>query len=190
MTRPTIRQGDVGPDVKDLLNLLPTYYFDAALTAAVEDYQRSRGLDVDGIVGPDTWAALESDAPPYVPPGLPPMLPSDVQAEVERIAINSPIASYSWKNRGRAPSGYTKGVALAFANTYRQWRVGYSPAINMARANTHNSGKDVFSWYDGIFIENGMDNSIAGADSLRHLWALILGLGMRESSGKHCCGRD
>ena len=35
-----------------------------------------------------------------------------------------------------------------------------------------------------------MDNSVAGVDTLRHLFVLMLGLGMRESSGEHCCGRD
>jgi hypothetical protein len=35
-----------------------------------------------------------------------------------------------------------------------------------------------------------MDNSRDGPDTLRHLWVYILGLGMRESSGEHCCGRD
>lgn len=35
-----------------------------------------------------------------------------------------------------------------------------------------------------------MDNSKDGEDTLRHLWAFVLGLGMRESSGVYCCGRD
>jgi hypothetical protein len=38
--------------------------------------------------------------------------------------------------------------------------------------------------------ELGMDNSADGVDTLRHLFALQLGLGMRESSGQYCCGRD
>jgi hypothetical protein len=60
----------------------------------------------------------------------------------------------------------------------------------MAKANTHNSDKDVLSWEKGRFDAVGMDNSVDGPDTLRHLWAYILGLGMRESSGEHCCGRD
>jgi hypothetical protein len=35
-----------------------------------------------------------------------------------------------------------------------------------------------------------MDNSKAGADTLRHLFVLLFGLGMRESSGRYCEGRD
>jgi peptidoglycan hydrolase-like protein with peptidoglycan-binding domain len=188
--RPTIRQGDVGTDVKDLLNMLPTYYFDQALTNAVENYQRSRNLDVDGVVGPDTWNALESNAPPYVPPGLPSPLTPQEQADIEDIAASSAIAGYDWEDRGQAPIGYTKGIALVFANAYRQFKVQYPPAIEMAKANTHNSDKDALSWYAGIFNELGMNNDQPGADTLRHLFVLVMGLGMRESSGVHCEGRD
>jgi hypothetical protein len=35
-----------------------------------------------------------------------------------------------------------------------------------------------------------MKNDVAGIDTLRHLFVLLIGLGMRESSGKYCEGRD
>ena len=35
-----------------------------------------------------------------------------------------------------------------------------------------------------------MDNDAAGVDTVRHLFVLLIGLGMRESSGKYCEGRD
>jgi hypothetical protein len=35
-----------------------------------------------------------------------------------------------------------------------------------------------------------MENSAAGPQVLRHLFVLLTGLGIRESSGKHCEGRD
>ena len=35
-----------------------------------------------------------------------------------------------------------------------------------------------------------MPNDLAGVDTLRHLFVLLIGLGMRESSGKYCEGRD
>lgn len=38
--------------------------FDAWMTAAVMDAQRKRGLKVDGIVGPKTWAALTAQVQP------------------------------------------------------------------------------------------------------------------------------
>ena len=39
-------------------------------------------------------------------------------------------------------------------------------------------------------LPRGMNNDTAGADTLRHLFVLLIGLGMRESSGKYCEGRD
>ncbi len=188
--RPTIRQGDCSTDVKDLLNLLPIYYFDETLTASVKAYQRSRGLEADGIVGPQTWSALENNTPPYVPPGLPEPLSPDLQSRIEDMAEASAIAKYNWGGRGQAPIGYIKGVTLAFANAYRQYRVGYPPAVEMAKANTHNSDKDVMSWEAGRFDAAGMSNNEDGVDTLMHLWVYLMGLGMRESSGKYCCGRD
>jgi hypothetical protein len=60
----------------------------------------------------------------------------------------------------------------------------------MAKANTGDSDVDVLTWYMGVFADQGMDNSKDGLDTLRHLFVLLLGLGMRESSGVYCCGRD
>lgn len=39
--------------------------------AAVKAFQTAKGLEVDGIVGPDTWAALFDDAEPEQPSGTP-----------------------------------------------------------------------------------------------------------------------
>ena len=60
----------------------------------------------------------------------------------------------------------------------------------MAAANTHNGATDALAWYAGIFDSRGMQNDTAGPDTLRHLFALLLGLGMRESSGVFTEGRD
>src|SRR5262249_19089433 len=62
-------------------------------------------------------------------------------------------------------------------------------AIEMAKART-SSDKDVFNVYRDDFNRLAMSNESAGAETLRHLYAFMLGSGMRESSGQHCCGRD
>jgi hypothetical protein len=106
-----------------------------------------------------------------------------------RIANGSEIADYSWDDRGIAPTGFTQGMALSFAQTYKKWKTGHPAAIEMAKART-NSDKDVLNVYRDEFDELGMANESDGVDTLRHLYAFMLGSGMRESSGQHCCGRD
>ena len=71
--RKTLRQGMNGPEVKALQELLaaagctlPKYGadgdFGAETLAAVKAFQKAHGLEVDGIVGSKTWAALEMAA--------------------------------------------------------------------------------------------------------------------------------
>jgi hypothetical protein len=194
MSRPTIARGDHGSFVAEVQTCLGTDIdgdFGPATEAAVKDFQRTQSLSADGIVGPLTWAALEQiyHLPPYPPAVLPP-LPSDVTDQIILIAENSEIARYYWNDRGRAPLAYTRGMAIAWSTVARKlWTLDTSAAV-MAQANTHNSGKDALSWYAGFFADAHMDNSADGIDTLRLLFALQMGLGMRESSGKYCCGRD
>ena len=162
--------------------------FGSATDTALRNYQASRRLDVDGICGPQTWEALEADWPPYTPPGLPPPMSDTQIAEVVRIAENSEIARYDWSERGVAPAGYTKGVAVAFANTYRQMLGKYPPAQEMSEP-VGEGDKDALDYYEDIFEDRDIPLN-SPTEILLALWTMILGLGMRESSGKHCCGRD
>jgi peptidoglycan hydrolase-like protein with peptidoglycan-binding domain len=72
--RPLARRGHSGEHVGVLQQKLnaaraatPPLVIDAQFgpvtQAAVLDYQRSKGLAADGVVGPLTWAALDADAP-------------------------------------------------------------------------------------------------------------------------------
>jgi Bacterial SH3 domain/N-acetylmuramoyl-L-alanine amidase len=124
------------------------------------------------------------------PHGLPPPMDEEMQDAIAEIAERSEIAGYSWRDHGKAPAGYIKGVALAYANTYRQWRLGYAPAYDMALGTSNDPDTDALAWFADDFKQLGMDNVFAGPDTLRHLWMVILGLGVRESSGEHCTGRD
>ena len=64
--RKTIKKGDAGIDVKDLQNKLRTLkfgckasgYFDDLTEQCVIYYQTTHGLEVDGVVGPQTWTSL------------------------------------------------------------------------------------------------------------------------------------
>jgi len=72
---PTIRQGSMGMYVSYCQNLLnarlhlpiPLWVdgiFGNLTDAAVRQFQMRRFLEVDGVVGPQTWAALEAGPPP------------------------------------------------------------------------------------------------------------------------------
>jgi hypothetical protein len=106
------------------------------------------------------------------------------------IATNSAIAEYPWKHRGLASKGYITGMAVAYARVYCKLKSGDDSAKEMAKADMGDDHKDCLAWYNQEFLDLGMDNSTDGADTLRHLFVLLTGLGMRESSGQYCEGRD
>jgi peptidoglycan hydrolase-like protein with peptidoglycan-binding domain len=195
--RSTVAKGDSGDDVHDLQELLNGTELDPRLDVdgdfgeatdnATRSYQASRGLAVDGICGGETWTALYDGKQPLPPP--PHALSSRDITAICDIALKSPIADYSWQDRGVAPDGFTQGMALAFGQTLRKLQQGHPAAVEMAKART-NSDTDALNLYRERFDDLGMSNESAGADTLRHLFALMLGHGMRESSGRHCEGRD
>jgi hypothetical protein len=115
---------------------------------------------------------------------------TEAYGEILQIAADSDIARYDWKNRGRAPRGYIKGMALVFARVYCKLKAGNPIAIEMAKADSGNASRDALTHYHDQFVDLGMDNSISGPETLRHLFVLLMGLGMRESSGNYCEGRD
>jgi hypothetical protein len=108
--------------------------------------------------------------------------------KIVKLAKNSNIAKNSWEDRGRSPPGYVPGWALCFAIAVQQLDTG--PVRAMAQADRNDVDTDALSWYADEFKKLGMDNSQDGIDTLRHLFTLILSLGMCESSGNHWCGRD
>jgi len=125
----------------------------------------------------------------FLVPEVPPIPPGPLD-EIIQIAGTSAIAAYNWKNRDVAPRGYIKGMALAYARVYCKLKTGEAAATEMAKANTGNATKDALAWYAQIFQNAGMSNEAAGVNTLRHLFVLLIGLGMRESSGRYCEGRD
>ena len=194
--RPTLRQGDHGDDVLDMQRMIPRFSgeFDGEFGPTTYEnvlrYQRSRGLEPDGICGPIMWEALYTHKLPVPPPPPPPgALTPDQQVMVMRIANESEIASYDWEDRGVGPGGWIMGLALSFAQTYKKLKAGHPAAQRIARANTHDDD-DVCQVYREEFDDLGMSNEVGGSDVLRHIYAFLIGMAMRESSGQHCCGRD
>jgi hypothetical protein len=119
------------------------------------------------------------------------LLPLPLFNQIKKIAADSEIAAYNWRDRGVAPLGYTQGMAFGYATLYRKLRRNDQPALFLASAADGNhSSTDALDWYEDEFLSLGMTNHVDGPDTLRHLITLLIGLGMRESSGIYCEGRD
>jgi hypothetical protein len=117
--------------------------------------------------------------------------PSLPISEIVQIAANSALARVSWDGgRGRAPLGYIKGMAVMFAVALRKLAQGDPAAVEMAGASSGDPSRDTLAYYASEFARLGMRNDVSGIDTLRHLFVLMIGLGMRESSGRYCEGRD
>jgi hypothetical protein len=162
--------------------------FGPTTEGGVKGFQRAEGLEADGCVGPMTWEALDALWARKVRKTKYRLSPQLVKAIVE-LAENSAIAGYNWKDRGEAPKGWTAGLACCFALAVLLLDEGDEAIGRMARAE-ENDNEDCLHWYLSKYRSLGMHNSEDGVDTLRHLFALILGLSMRESSGRYCEGRD
>jgi hypothetical protein len=189
--RPTIKEGDKGPAVVELQKALGVLVadgdFGGATDAWVRAFQGAAGLNKDGVVGPTTWG--EVDKLSFRVANGAARLPKRMAEEIYTAAMTSEIADYSWPDRGVAPPGYIPGMALAFAYAVRELADGDEAAAVMARAQ---GAPDTcaLKWYEQEFKAVGMNNGIAGTDTLRHLFVMMIGLGPRESSGRYCEGRD
>lgn len=115
-------------------------------------------------------------------------MPADNDRILE-IARTAPIRAYRWKNRGRAPTGYIDGMAIAFAEACRDLRAGGAVSALIAADRAGDANHDVLDWYADILRQAGLPSNDP-AERLVCIFAVMLGLGMRESSGKHCEGRD
>lgn len=161
---------------------------DGAATAVDAQAGASADAANDALRDATNDAAKDAanDAPSDAPSDA--MTATAARSAIDSLAVGSACYKYSWKDRGQMPRGYIRGFALVFA------RAACDPSRSdltvVAKANTHDDAHDALSWYDAIFSGLSMSNAAAGTDTLRHTYALLLGLGMRESSGEHCCGRD
>ena len=117
--------------------------------------------------------------------------PSDAD-RIAAIAADSQCARVDWNNRGLAPKAYMRGMALVFARAVCQSNRDDVKVISAARAvpGPATNKTDALTWYDETFTALGMANATSGVDTLRHAYTLMIGLGMRESSGRYCVGRD
>lgn len=118
--------------------------------------------------------------PPVAQPSAAPVASLDLRSALKGIVEQHPkCSSYKWKDRSVAPVGYMNGMAMSFARSY--CRAKKKPELSVAQA-AGDPNTDALAHYG--------KRSKAGLDALLDSWTLGIGLGMRESSGKYCEGRD
>lgn len=93
------------------------------------------------------------------------------KASIIAVAGTSSCSKIKWGNRGVAPKGYVEGMALVFARSICK----PSPAVSSPVKGS--SSVDALAYYD-ITPSN------------KNAYGFLIGLGMRESAGKYCEGRD
>ena len=194
VARPDVKQGDTGPyvvSVQETLGLPPDGDFGSITDAGVKGFQRAWAVPggADGWVGDNTWKALDDldERNANGDDGISRALETQIEQIVRG---SSSVLNYVWKNRGKANEGYIAGMAKTFALALMRLNNDDEAAGIMAHADNNNPDKDALSWYASEFRAKNMDNSKSGANTLRHLFVMMTGLGMCESSGNHWEGRD
>ena len=148
--------------------------------------------------------AMGSKRPkPVTPPKPIPTLPKDpdfvadqnapIIEQITTLVSASTCANYSWKNRGRAPKGYIKGMAVTYARSFCRYKSSAdSPTglVKLFMTEAKTPAKDALAHYSSTFSNLAMNITSEGINPLRSVYTLGIGLGMRESSGKYCEGRD
>lgn len=135
---------------------------------------------VEAIRRPPQAAQISTEPDKHAAPFVP--LDQRTIDAITAAAASSDLAQYSWRDRGRAPIGYIKGMAVTFGTALRKLAARDSAALAMVRV-VEGPG-DVFDKYDLGTL------GAPDVDRLRALWTVLTGLGMRESSGNYSEGRD
>src|SRR4029077_7078670 len=183
--RRDLEKGDQGADVAALqksLGISADGDFGSVTEAQVKAFQAASGLVADGIVGPQTWTQVDAldrrmaEGGNGIAPGL--------ASAVAEIASESELVEYNWPDRGIAPPGYIIGMAQTFALAVEMYLAESDAAYLMSAAETGDDDTDALAWLRQEFAAVGMSNRRAGFDTLRHLFVLLIGLGLRDSFGR------
>ena len=111
----------------------------------------------------------------------PPTTPYQADRRITDIAARSACARHNWRDRGRAPIGYIKGVAQVYAKSICESRGSAGAAVTVMKQPLQGD-QDALVRYRDALARNGVDVS-NDIERLRALYTLGIGLGMRESSG-------
>ncbi len=117
---------------------------------------------------------------------VPPAAPLTGVAAVTNFADQYAACSKrTWKDRGTAPIQFVRGLALSYAKAV----CNPSRADVVFVGNAQTGSNDALGWY-GSTLAAKLGATSTGLTTVRQLYTLLVGLGMRESSGSYCVGRD
>ena len=143
----------------DSLNVRKSASLQAAIVGSVNQGDMVDWLDSSAD---ENWCQIQKDnlkgwsSHRFLMPETPAAAPGPLD-EIIQIAAQSAIAGYKWKNRGVAPRGYIKGMALVYARVYCKLKAGDAAAVEMAKANTGVAAKDALEWFKKILQDAGME---------------------------------
>jgi hypothetical protein len=106
----------------------------------------------------------------------------EVDSHITALASASSCAQYHWRDRRRAPTGYIKGIALAYSRAYCELKHNTPSMVTVISSESTDKNADALELY---FKSCG-----GPLDRLRSVYALAIGEGMRESSGNTTEGYD
>lgn len=123
-------------------------------------------------------------APVSTPDPAPIAKPSiDVRKAILDIAGSSECLNYNFKDRGKPYSGYIKGMSIAYARSLCRYMSPLNTIAGVMGIPVGTAGsKDALQWY-GV-------NAKDGQARMKLTYQLGIGLGMRESNGRWCTGKD
>lgn len=117
------------------------------------------------------------------------MLNQSTIDKIVALAGSSDLARYNWSGRGRAPVGFVQGMAVVYGLCLQKLMSRDSAALAMVRRV--DVGHDVFDHYEpDLRAINVVTDGAPDLDRLRALFIILIGLGMRESSGGDDIGQD
>lgn len=173
----TISYGSSGSDVKKLQETLNNYGYKLAVDgqfgsktqAAVKDYQKKNGLQVDGIVGKNTWGSLNSKSAPKKGSGS-----SKNQSATTTIKTTTPRPEYkksqAVQSAENALNNWEKNKPGEYDSKYSEQIEALLNDILNREDFTYNLNADpLYQQYRDQYIENGkkaMMDTVGNATAL------------------------
>lgn len=189
---PVLERGDSGPAVEELQRILGLPLdgeFGVVTEAGVKQFQRAASLSADGVVGKDTWRALD-DLDAKMERGSD-GINNRLAHKIDILCASSSLNDYQWDDRGVLPPGYYAGMAKTYALALTSDESSINDAVEvMSKRSRGDTAHDALALYEVGFEAMDIDVRAGGVETLRALFIMMVGLGARESSGDHWCGRD